>query len=70
MERFYMVCSNPNCKFSAVDDYQSKGCPYCAADLVSECPACQAPLRYKNQTFCGVCRQPIKPPAEASEPRT
>lgn len=64
----YIVCSNPKCSFSRVDDYAINGCPLCGSTVVDKCPHCESLIWDKGAKFCGKCVKPLYPlQEEASE---
>ena len=62
MQKFYMICSSPECKFYAEDDSRVAGCPLCGRRVINSCPHCGDILRYPKQEFCtdGDCLKPLK----------
>jgi len=58
--KFYMSCTNPSCKFNAIDDSSVKFCPHCGSKLADRCPHCEEPLKFRDQTNCTACAKPLK----------
>lgn len=67
LDKEYVICSNPDCKFSHHDVDIFKFCPECGSKTIDRCPDCGHFLRKKGQIFCHNCSQPIRTPAEATE---
>lgn len=72
MQKFYMICTSPECKFYAEEDYNVASCPWCGKPVISRCPHCSDYFRYPKQDFCTHedCGKPLKTapeevPAEA-----
>lgn len=65
MDDFYVLCSNPDCSFSARDkNFQVNGCPECGADVLKACPNCGRAFMFKNEKFCHNCQERVKPEPE------
>ena len=69
MNRYYYVCSSPDCDFSKSSrmgefDDTEKFCPKCGGPLLMNCPECGDYLRNKDSLFCSLCGKPLKHPAD------
>ncbi len=69
MQKYYMICSNPKCKFYAEDMHRVAGCPLCGKPVINACPHCEEAIMYPKQEFCthADCLKPLKPIAEQEE---
>lgn len=71
MSNFYVVCSNPECSFSALDKhFLINACPYCASDTIKSCEKCNTFLMFKGQEYCHHCKAPIRPKPSEEQPST
>ena len=60
MQKTHIVCSKPECSFSAQDNYRTDYCPRCAEPVLRACPHCEELLWYNNQVACTRCAKPLK----------
>ena len=50
------ICPVEDCEYAQEFDPESSAfCPDCGMELISECPACQAPVMAANQIVCTQC---------------
>lgn len=65
MSRMYVICSNPDCKFSksfGMGPTSNIGnhCAMCGEEYLFKCPHCDTLVAAKGAKFCEGCAKPLK----------
>jgi hypothetical protein len=57
----WSICPIEECEYAVEYDPGAAGfCPDCGMELLSECPACRAPIMGAGQVSCRACGKPFK----------
>lgn len=57
----WSICPVEDCEYAQeFDPAATAFCPECEMELVSECPACKAPIHSEFQVTCNQCEAPFK----------
>ena len=57
----WSICSVEGCHYALeYDADEGLFCPTCEMELISQCPACSAPIEAEEAERCGSCAQKLK----------